>query len=70
MDAASVSIDEVGLIRVMVEEIIKGKFNLKDYVDILKRKKIYGTLSMSDPVPAFAQVKNVIKYIIWRERRR
>ena len=59
-------IDEVGLIRVMVEEIIKGEFNLKDYVDILKRKKIYGMLSLSDPVPAFAQVKNVIKYIICR----
>jgi predicted ATP-grasp superfamily ATP-dependent carboligase len=59
-------IDEGGLIRVMVEELIKGEFNLKDYLDILKRKKIYGTLSLSDPVPAFAQVKNVIKYIIWR----
>jgi len=63
-------IDEVGLIRVMVEEIIKGEFNLKDYVDILKRKKIYGTLSLSDPVPAFAQIKNVIKYIICRGRKR
>jgi len=62
-------IDEVGLVRVMVEEIIKGGFNLRDYVDILKRRKIYGTLSMSDPVPAFAQVKNVIRYIMWRERR-
>ena len=63
-------IDEVGLVRVMVEEILKGEFNLKDYLDIFRRKKIYGTLSMSDPVPAFAQVKNVIKYIICRGRKR
>lgn len=63
-------IDEIGLIRVMVEEILKGKFNLKDYLDMFRRKKIYGTLSMSDPVPAFAQVKNVMKYIICSGRKR
>lgn len=63
-------IDEVGLVRVMVEEILKGEFNLKDYLEILKRKKMYGTLSLNDPVPAFAQVKNVIKYIIGRGKKR
>ena len=60
-------IDEVGLVRVMVEEISKGEFNLKDYLEIFRRKKIYGTLFLSDPIPAFAQVKNAMKYIVLRK---
>ena len=59
-------IDEVGLIRVTVEEIIKGGFKMKECLDIIRRKKIYGTLSLSDPVPFFAQVKNGITYLMQR----
>lgn len=45
-------------------ELIKGTFNLKDYLDILSDKKMYGTMSSNNPIQVFAQPVSYMNYIL------
>lgn len=56
-------IDELGLIRVLGDEVMRGCINVREYFNILMRKKTFGVLSFRDPVPACAQLKNVVKFL-------
>jgi len=59
-------IDELGLIRVLGDEVMRGCINIREYFNILMRRKTFGVLSFHDPVPACAQLKNVIKFLLGR----
>ena len=59
-------IDELGLIRVLGDEITRGSVNIREYFNILMRKKTLGVLSFRDPIPACAQLKNAIKFMFRR----
>lgn len=59
-------IDEAGLIRVIIEELRCGQFEIHSYLDYIWRKKIYGVCSFTDPIPIFAQVVNILKYAVLR----
>lgn len=59
-------VDELGLIRAMTNEFTNRSINVREYIKILNRKKIFGVLSFRDPLPACAQLKNLMKYLIRR----
>jgi hypothetical protein len=45
------------------DEVMRGCINVREYFNILMRKKTFGVLSFRDPVPACAQLKNVVKFL-------
>lgn len=59
-------IDEAGLIRVLLEEIKCRRFDIHDYLSYLRRKKVYGVCSFTDPLPLLAQVVNILRYAVER----
>lgn len=59
-------IDELGLIRVFGNEVMSGCVSIREYFNILMHKKIFGVLAIRDPLPACAQLKNVIKFLFER----
>jgi hypothetical protein len=48
------------------DEVMRGCINVREYFNILMRKKTFGVLSFRDPVPACAQLKNAIEFLFGR----